>query len=136
MWQTYLNIEVSYLHIHLYSKIFHRRRRVRPRRPIYLLIVGSDYCVMCFPYALHIRRQHLVLVSCLYTEPFELVLKSSSATRLPATKLFCSNVHSGAAALSASMMLLCFSLASSSFTLKKSAILSDNRLYSRMYHVR
>jgi len=34
------------------------------------------------------------------------------------------------------MMLLCFSLASSSFTLKKSAILSDKRLNSKMYHVR
>jgi len=29
-------------------KILHRHRRVSPRRPMYLLIVGLDYCVMCF----------------------------------------------------------------------------------------
>ena len=48
----------------------------------------------------------------------------------------CSNVHSGAAALSASIMLLRFSLASSSFTLRKSLFLSDDRLHSRMHSVR
>jgi len=51
-------------------------------------------------------------------------------------KLICSNVHSGAAALSASMMLLCCSLASSSFTPRKSLFLSDDRLKSRTYSVR
>ena len=94
---------------HTCSPILHRRRRISPRRPMYLLIVGSDYSVMRFAYALHMHRQNLVLLSCVYTELFELVIeiKSSSTTapRLPATKLICSNVHSGAAALSASMML-------------------------------
>ena len=44
---------------------------------MYLLIVGSDYCVMRFAYVLHMRRpgQNLVLLFCLYTEPFELVIE-------------------------------------------------------------
>jgi len=42
---------------------------------MYLLIVGSHYCVMRFTYELHMRRQNLVLLSCLYTAPFELVLE-------------------------------------------------------------
>jgi len=56
---------------------------------MYLLIVGSDYCVLRFAYALHNRRnlvllsclyteplytENLVLLSCLYTEPFERVI--------------------------------------------------------------
>jgi len=46
-----------------------------PRRPMYLLIVGSHYCVKHLVYALHMRRQNLVLFPCLYIEPsgFELV---------------------------------------------------------------
>jgi len=36
-----------------------------PDDPMYLLKVGSDYCVMPFAYALHMRRQNLVLLSCL-----------------------------------------------------------------------
>jgi len=90
---------------------------------MYLLLVTSHYCFMRFAYVLHMRRQNLVLFFCLYIEPFELVIKSSStaAPRLPATKLICSNVNSGAATLSTTMMLLCCcSLASSSFTLRKS----------------
>jgi hypothetical protein len=31
-----------------------------------LLIVGLDHCVMRFAYALHMRRQNLVPLSCLY----------------------------------------------------------------------
>jgi len=42
---------------------------------MYLLIVGSDYYVMRFTYALHMRRQNLVLFPCLYFEPFELVIE-------------------------------------------------------------
>ena len=97
---------VSYLNTHLFSKVLHQRRRVSPRRPMNLLIVGSDYCVMRLAYALHMRRQSIVLLSCLYTEPFELVIKivSTTAQRLSATKLICLKVHSGAATLSASMM--------------------------------
>jgi len=48
---------VSYLHIDLFSNVLHRRCRVSPRRPMYLLIVGSHYCVMRFAYALHMRRR-------------------------------------------------------------------------------
>ena len=59
----------------------------------------------------------------------------TTTPRLPATKLIGSNVHSGAATLSASMMLLCCSLASSYFTLRKSSFLPDDRLNSRMYSV-
>ena len=67
---------VSYLHIHLFSNVLHRRRRVSPRRPMYLLIVGSHYCVMHFAYALHMCRQNLVLFACLYIKLFELVIKN------------------------------------------------------------
>jgi len=66
---------VSYLHIHLFSNVLRRRRRVSLRRPIYLLVVGSDYCVIRLTYALHMRCQNLILLSCLYTEPFELVIE-------------------------------------------------------------
>ena len=66
---------VSYLHLLLISNVLHRRHRVTPRRPTYLLIVGSDYCVMCFAYGLHMCRQNLVLFPCLYSEPFELVIE-------------------------------------------------------------
>ena len=124
---------VSYLHTHLFSIVLHRRRRVSPRRPMYLLKVGSHYYVMRFAYALHVHRQNLAILSCLHTEPFE--LDTEMAPRLPPTKSICSNVHSGAAALSASMMLLCCSLASSSFTPRKSSFLSDDRLNSTMYGV-
>ena len=65
----------SYLHIRLCSNVLHRRHCVSPRRPMYLLIVGSDYCVMHFAYALHMRRQNFVRFPCLYTEPFELVIE-------------------------------------------------------------
>jgi len=59
---------VSYLHIHLFSNVLHRRRRVSPRRPMYLLIVGSHYCVVCFAYALHMHQQNLVPFPCLYIQ--------------------------------------------------------------------
>ena len=52
---------VSYLHIHLFSNVLHRRRRVSPRRPMYLLIVGSHYCVMRFAYALQWANRILSL---------------------------------------------------------------------------
>ena len=42
---------------------------------MYLLIVGSDYCVMRFAYALHMRRQNLVPLSRLYAKPFELAIE-------------------------------------------------------------
>jgi len=47
------------------------------RRPMYLLIVGSHYCVMRFAYALHmpVCQQNFVLFPCLYIEFFELVLE-------------------------------------------------------------
>ena len=46
-----------------------------PKSLLYLLIVGSHYCVMRFAYALHMRRQNHVLFPCLYIEPFELVIE-------------------------------------------------------------
>jgi len=68
---------VIYIYTGLFSKVLHWRRRVSPRRPIYLLIVELDYCVMRFAFALHVHHQNLVLLSCLpvYTEPFELVIE-------------------------------------------------------------
>jgi len=49
---------VSYLHIYLFSKVLHRRCRVSLRRPMYLLMVGSDYFVMRFAYVLHVHMCH------------------------------------------------------------------------------
>ena len=66
---------MSYLHIPLFSKVFHLRRRVSRRRHMYLPIVGSDYCVMRFTYALHMRCQNLVPYSCLCTKHFELFIE-------------------------------------------------------------
>jgi len=63
----------SYIHVHFVSEGLHRRRRVSPRWLMYLLIVGLYYCVMCFAYVLHVCRQNLVPLSCLYTKPFVLV---------------------------------------------------------------
>jgi len=42
---------------------------------VYLLIVGSHYCVMRITYALHMRQQNLVPFPCLYIEFFELVIE-------------------------------------------------------------
>ena len=42
---------------------------------MYLLVVGSHYCVMRFAYALHMRQQNLVLFPCLCIELFELVIE-------------------------------------------------------------
>jgi len=65
------------MHLFFNGKVLHRRRRVSPRRLMYLLIVlmvGPDYCVMCFAYdALHMPHQNLVILSCrkLNNKPFE-----------------------------------------------------------------
>ena len=42
---------------------------------MYLLIVGSHYCVMRFAYALHMRQQKFVPFPCLYIEFFEIVIE-------------------------------------------------------------
>jgi len=42
---------------------------------LYLLIVGSHYCVMRFAYALHMHHLNLVFFPCLYIELFELVIE-------------------------------------------------------------
>jgi len=42
---------------------------------MYLLIVGSHYCVLRFAYVLYMRHQNLVFLCCLYTKPFELVME-------------------------------------------------------------
>jgi len=59
----------------VFFNVLHQRRRFSPRWPMCLLIVGSEYCVMCFAYALHMRQQYLVLFPCLYTEFFELLIE-------------------------------------------------------------
>jgi len=66
---------VSYLHIQLFSNVLHRRCRISPRRPMYLLIVGSHYCAMRFAYALHMCQQNFVPLPYLYIEFFELVVE-------------------------------------------------------------
>jgi len=53
--------------MHMFSNILHRRHRVSPKRPKYLLIVESDYCDMRFAYALHMS-QNPIIFPCLYTE--------------------------------------------------------------------
>jgi len=49
---------ISYLHVYLFSNVLHRRCRVSLRWPMYLLMVGSDYFVMRFAYALHIHVRY------------------------------------------------------------------------------
>jgi len=49
---------------------------------MYLLTVGQNYCVMRFAYALYTHRQNLVLLSCLYTEPSELVIRACDRDRV------------------------------------------------------
>ena len=132
---------VSYLHIHLFSNVLHR---LFADSRIALLCHALRICVAHAPtescpfsllvHALHMRQHNLVPFPCLY---IELVIEVifHYCTTPPATKLICSNVHSKAAALSASMMLLRCSLASSSFALRKSLFLSDDHLNSRMYSV-
>jgi len=103
------------------------------------VFADSKIALLChaLSYALHMRRQNLVLFLCLYIEPFELVIEIifHYCTTPPCLKINLLKVHSGAFALSASMMLLCCSLASSSFALRKFSFLSDDRLNSRMHSV-
>jgi len=61
--------------LHLFSNVLHRRRRISPRRTMYLLIVGLHYCVMRFAYALHMRQQNFFPFPCVYIELFELVIE-------------------------------------------------------------
>ena len=58
------NKNVRHLHIHLFSKVLHRRRRVSPRQTIYLLRVG--FVLLC--HALRICVAHATTESC----PFSL----------------------------------------------------------------
>jgi len=60
---------MTYLRLHIGWPVFFWWR------PMYLLIVGSHYCVMCFACALHMCRQNLVIFPCLYFDPFELALE-------------------------------------------------------------
>jgi len=64
---------------------------------------------------------------------WSLVYKLFSTTdpRLPTTKFICSNSNFGAAALSAPMMLLCYSVASASFTSRYPWSLCVERLNSK-----
>jgi len=128
---------VSYLSIHLFSDVLHRRHRVSPRRPMYLLMVGSHYCVMCLAYALHMCQQNLVPFPCLYIEFFELVIEVifHYCTRPPCHKMNLFKRPFRGCCLERSMMLLWCSLASSSFTLRKTSFLLDDCLNSRMYSV-
>jgi len=105
--------------------------------------VFADSRIALLCHALRICVAHAPKESCPFSNACTLSfssllykLSSTTAPRLPATKLICSNVHSGAAAVSASMMLLCCSMASCSFTLRKELLLTDDRLNSRMYSVR
>ena len=107
-----------------------------PREPqtTHLLIVGLDYCVMCFAYVLHMHHQNLVPLSCLYTEPFELDVKIIFyyCATPPCHEIDVFKRPFRGSCMRASIMLLCCSLASSSFIPTKSPFLSDDHLNSRM----
>jgi len=60
----------------------------------------------------------------------EVDLEIAADPRVPTTKLVCSNTYVGAIALSAPMMLLCYSFASASFTSRNPSCLSVDRLIS------
>ena len=57
-----------------HTLVLHQRRRINPRRPMYLLIVGSHYCVMRFAYALHMRQQKILFFSPACTMSFSSLL--------------------------------------------------------------
>jgi len=101
---------------------------------LYLLIVGSHYCVVHFAYALHMRQQNLVPFPCLYIELFGLVIEVifHYCTTPPCHKinlfkrLFRGSLDD-ASVLPVSLIFL---------YPQKSWFLSDDRVNSRMYSVR
>ena len=78
-------------------------------------------------YALHMRRQNLVPLSCLYAKHFELVIEIVFH--------YCNTPPCHKINLFKRMMLLCCSLDSSSFSLRKYSFLSDDHLNCKMYYV-
>ena len=88
-----------------------------------------------FAYLCHMIDKELVVFSFLYIKLFEpgveVALNHWSA--VTHHKVICSNSHSGAAALSAQMMLSCCSFASASFTSRNPSSLYVNRLNSKIY---
>jgi len=107
---------------------------------MYLLIVGSDYCVMRFAYALHMRRQNLVLSPCLYTEPFELAVEIVFyyCTKPPCNKInLIKRAFRGSRFWRLGLDHAFVLLISLVFLYpKKSSFLSDDRLNSGMNSVR
>jgi len=133
---------VSYLHMHLFSKVLHRRCRVSSRRPMYLLIVGSDYCVMCFAYALHMHRQNhkscpsFMLVHWAFRACYRNCLPLLHHGTPSCHKINLFKHPFRGSRLQDLDDILCCSLASSPFTPRKFSLLSDYRLNSRMCSVR
>ena len=132
MWQTYMTMKNPH-----YASFFRRwlqnTQQVNANvtdmydneeSPLHILLSTHSMWVECFLY----MGPYLILA-------LVIDIVSHYCTMPPslATKLICSNVHSGAAALSAWMMFLC---CSSSFTPRKSSFLSNYRLNSKMYSVR
>jgi len=97
---------------------------------MHLLMVESDYCVMRFAYALHMRSQNLVYLSCLYAKPFELDIEIVFRY---CTTPFCHKIDLFKRPFQGSLfervddifVLPSCSLASSFSTLRKSSFLSD-----------
>jgi len=125
---------VNYLHVHFFSNVLHRRCRISPRRPMYLLIVGSHYCGMRFAYALHMCQQNFAPFPCLYIEFFELVIFHYCTTP-PCHKIDLfkrpflgsrSECLDNASVLFVSLIFL---------YPQKSLFLSDDQFNSRMYHL-
>jgi len=92
-----------------------------------------------FAYLCHMISEELRLVffAFLYIKLFDLGVEVASNNRSVVTyqKIFFSNSHFGAAALSALMVLLCCSFASASFTFRNPLSLSVDRSNSKIYSI-
>ena len=99
---------------------------VIPCTSLHLLEEGHNHTIVRFAYLCQVKGEELVFFSFLYIKLLSLVWMSLSTTdpRLPTAQLICLNTHSGAAALSALMMLLCCLFAFASFNSRHPSTLS------------
>jgi len=108
-----------------------------PHTSLHLLEEGNNHLIVRFAYLCHMIGEELFFFPSCTSIFLSLVKKSLSTTDLwlPITNLICSNSYIRAAALSALMTLLCYSFASTSFTLRNSSSLSVDRLNSKIYTI-
>ena len=104
---------------------------------MYLLIVGSHYCVMRFAYTLHMCQKNFVLFPCLQIEFFELVIKVifHYCTTPPCLKidLFKRPFRDSRSERLDNASVLLVSLIS--FTLRKSLFLSDELVHGQIVFI-